>query len=291
MYPRSKGFTLVELAVALTIVGLLLGGLMSMLSGAAARSRESETNRRLEVARGLLLAFATQQGRLPCPARDVATASPTVPAGFEVVDASGQCLGDGLEDYYGGTLTAGVNGGFLPARTLGMVDVDAAGFAIDSWGNRLRYAVAKTVYTETSPLAVCRPGSAAPLTPAFTSAGNLKNNGLSCVPSDLVVCASAVNAAGACDTTQITGPYYVSSDTTQSTPRGQVIVAIVFSTGSNGARGAAGTNEQRNLDGNAIFVSRTPDSSGAAGGEFDDSVVWISASELYKRLVDAAKLP
>jgi len=45
---------------------------------------------------------------------------------------------------------------------------------------------------------------------------------------------------------------------------------------------AAGTN----------FVSRTPTAPGvAAPGEFDDSVVWVSANTLFNRMVSAGKLP
>ena len=50
-------------------------------------------------------------------------------------------------------------------------------------------------------------------------------------------------------------------------------------------------NEARNLDNNQLFVSKTPDPPGAAGGEFDDQMVWITAGELYSKLIAAGRLP
>jgi hypothetical protein len=38
-------------------------------------------------------------------------------------------------------------------------------------------------------------------------------------------------------------------------------------------------------------VSRTPDPPGAAGGEFDDQMLWITAGELYSKLIAAGRLP
>jgi hypothetical protein len=71
----------------------------------------------------------------------------------------------------------------------------------------------------------------------------------------------------------------------------KTVVAIVFSTGKNGATGGIGTNEARNLDGNELFVSRTPDPATATGGEFDDQVLWISVGTLYSKLIAAGLLP
>src|SRR5713226_3898267 len=93
------GFTLVELAVVLAIVGLLLGSLMYTLSAQTEQRNFEETRRRLEQARELVLSFAIVNGRLPCPARSAATAAPVTVAGDEVRDASGQCTGDGVVDY------------------------------------------------------------------------------------------------------------------------------------------------------------------------------------------------
>jgi hypothetical protein len=103
---------------------------------------------------------------------------------------------------------------------------------------------------------------------------------ISQTPADLVICSAspAVASAVACDAN--------TSVTNQNT-----LVAIVFSTGKNGSLGASGASEARNLDGNALFVSRPPDPASAAGGEFDDLVTWIPVALLYGRMISAGVLP
>ena len=63
---RSQGFSLVELAVVMTIVAFLLGGLLYTLSAQTEQRNFEETRRRLDQARELILAFAIVNGRLPC---------------------------------------------------------------------------------------------------------------------------------------------------------------------------------------------------------------------------------
>lgn len=283
----ARGFTLVELAMMLLIVGLVLGSMLFTLTAQVEQSNRAETLRRLESAKELLLAFAIANGRLPCPARsnsvgrevrrdedDISSVTPAHPD-------YGKCLDDivGVEDYYGGLLTAyvpAVTGGLLPAVTIGFQPVDTAGFAVDAWGNRIRYAVAKTVNIEA---AVCP----TPVLPHFTHKDNLKKNGISCKPGDLIVCSQA-QAITTC------APGVGISVTNQNT-----VAAIVFSTGKNGGQGPQGVNETENVDGGGnidpVYVSRPSDAAGATGGEFDDTLVWIPAALLYGRLIAAGALP
>ena len=260
-----SGFTLTELAISLAIVGLLLGSLMYSLWGRIEQRNFEATQERLETARELLLGFAVTNGRLPCPARSTSAAD-------EVRNAAGECKdAAGIEDYYGGPLAGGAAGGFLPARAIGFQPVDADGYAVDAWGNRLRYAVARTV-TGCS-------GTAA--LPHFTSAANLKANGIACQPSDLVVCRAASGASGtSC------GP------SANVVTNQNVVAAIVFSIGANPAASpAAGTDEAANLNGDPVFVSHLPAPAGAAGGGFDDNLVWIPVGLLYARMIQAGVLP
>src|SRR5438552_10580600 len=169
---RQSGFTLVELAVVFTIVILLLGSLMYTLSAQTEQRMQDETRRRLEQARELVLSFAVINGRLPCPARSANTTTPVTVAGDEVRNAAEQCNGDSgagaVDDYYGGS-NGTVTLGLLPARAIGYTQVDAAGFAVDAWGNRIRYAVGKGATN-------CFSGT--PATPHFVSSTNLKTNGV-----------------------------------------------------------------------------------------------------------------
>jgi prepilin-type N-terminal cleavage/methylation domain-containing protein len=266
---RSAGFTLIELAVVLAIVGLLLGSLMYTLSAQVERRDQEETRRRLEQAREMLLTYAMVNGRLPCPARSAATASPSTVAGDEVRDSSGNCTGDSISDYYGGTNGA-VTLGLLPARTIGWSHLDSSGLAIDAWNNRIRYAVANLV-------ANC---SGTPTTPHFTNATNLRANGISCQPNDLLICKSAT---GITSTTCGGASNQLMSQS--------LVGAIVWSTGKNGSSSTSGLDEAANLNGDRVYVWHVPSTSEAANGEFDDQMAWITVPELYGRLISAGMLP
>lgn len=254
---RPRGFTLTELAVVFFIVALLMATAMFTLSAQNDQRNFEETRRRLEAARELVLAFAIANGRLPC---------------------SGTATGD--EAYTGTATPPGVLppcaspwGGFLPGRAIGFQITDTNGFALDAWQNRIRYAVS----SNTVALVGCLGTSTQP---HFTDPVNLRANGITCQPGDLVICSRSPTTvtANVCDAG--------TSVTNQNT-----VVAIIFSTGKNGATGGTGLNEARNLDNNRLFVSRTPDPPGAVGGEFDDQMLWITAGELYSKLIAAGRLP
>jgi hypothetical protein len=219
--------------------------------------------RRLDNAKDLLLAFAIVNGRLPCPAT-AASGGQEAPPG-------------------GGTCTSPY-GGFLPAVTIGFQPQDSQFFAIDAWGNRIRYAVsAKTWTWPTAP----------PPTNGFTSQhvpGGLNRWDVGIAPNDLIVCSQS-QAALPLDTACAAG----NSVTNKST-----VAAIVFSTGKNGALGPQGANETENADGAgddvaAVFVSRSSEPAGStlpgAAGEFDDLLTWIPVGLLYGRLISAGVLP
>ena len=261
---QARGFTLTEIAVVLAIVGLLLGSMMLTFSAQVEQRNFADTQRRLSEAKELLLAFAVVRGRLPCPATTTSNGDESFSSGNATT---------------GGTCTLTTHNGFLPAAAIGFSPVDASGYGLDAWNNRIRYAVSLATPVNSQTPRVCRPVNATtpPVTPHFTQRDNLKANGLDCSPSDLVVCTQAQGgttcAAGQAATNQNT------------------VVAVVFSTGKNGAQGPAGANETENLDGDVVFVYRAPDPSTAPGGEYDDLTAWIPVGLLYGRLTAAGVLP
>ena len=254
----ASGFSLVELAVVMTIVALLVGGAMATLSSQAEQRNLEETRRRLDAAVEALLGYAIANRRLPCPAISGTTGDEALASGTAAT---------------GGPCTTNFSG-FLPARTIGLQPIDAQGYAVDAWNNRIRYAVAATLDTSAA-------NCATPALPApFTSTLNLKTNGLRCRPNDIVVCGSASGITGA------------SCNTAPSVTNQQTVALIVFSTGKNGAFASAyGADEAANLNGDAVFVSRTPSGSDAAAGSYDDIMLWVPVGVLYGRLISAGVLP
>ncbi len=110
--PHPAGFTLVEMAVVLLILGLLLGGMLGPLSSRIEESRRSETNAAIAAVRDALVGYAVINKRLPCP------------------DANG----NGLDDDACSASASTVHTGALPGAALGVS-------AVDAWGAPLTYAV------------------------------------------------------------------------------------------------------------------------------------------------------
>jgi prepilin-type N-terminal cleavage/methylation domain-containing protein len=113
----NKGFTLVEMAIVLIILGLLLGGLLSSLSAQFEYKSRNSAEQSIENIKEALMGYALVNGYLPCP--DGAL----VPTGVEGVrDANGRCPA------FDGT---------LPWQTL---NVDRT----DAWERYFRYSVTNT---------------------------------------------------------------------------------------------------------------------------------------------------
>jgi prepilin-type N-terminal cleavage/methylation domain-containing protein len=271
---RCRGFTLTELAVVFTIISLLLATAMYTLSAQTEQRNFEETRRRLEAARELILGFVVANGRLPCPARSTSAGAEVRIADLPLTANSGKCQDTvPVEDYYGGTV-GGVTGGLLPARSIGFQIVDASGFAVDAYGNRIRYAVEKFVTG-------C---SGSSTLPHFTYALNMRTNGITCQPRDLLLCKSATGIVGT--------PGATSCGATSNILANQnIVVAVVYSVGKNGAIGSGGSDEAANVNGDAVFVWHTPTPAGATSGEFDDQMTWITVGELYGKLIAAGILP
>lgn len=157
------GFSLVEMAVVLIILGFVLGALLLPLQAQRSQAFQLQTETTLDQAKQALIGFAVSQGRLPCPA----TATSNLDAGSR-----------GLESPMPVTGTCTSVTGYLPAATLGIQPTDSFGFALDAWNNRIRYSVTQV-------------SSGGLATPDFTTANDMNNVGIGNLAPALKVCSDA----------------------------------------------------------------------------------------------------
>ena len=260
----SNGFTLVEMAVVLVIVGLLLAGLLMPLSAQLDQRNTTDTQKALAEIQQALIGYAIVNGRLPCPAQ-ATLAMGQINAGEEATknntcackSASGsdKTVADASVSKVDCTDTSVT--GVLPWVTLGIKETDA-------WERRYTYRVATHF--------------------ADQIAANTFGSG--CTPSPAPTAASfALCSPGVPD---------VISTTTGGTTVATDVPALFLSHGKNGAgayrsdgtqiTGASG-DEAENSNNDNSFVSHTPTPS------FDDLPVWIAPGILFNRMVAAGKLP
>lgn len=118
-YSLIKGFTLVEMAVVLIIIGFVIGALLTPLGAQRDLRDYSESKARLEQIRDAFYGYAIINGKLPCP---TTTANPTDNINYGHGDAT--CA-----------LTAAA--GVLPWKDLGVAEIDSWGVprtqATDPW--------------------------------------------------------------------------------------------------------------------------------------------------------------
>ena len=260
-----RGFTLIEIAVAIFIITLLLGSILVPLTTQVESRNYDTTQRILDQAREALLGYAAAYGYFPCPAST--TSNGQEAAGTDhSAGAASTCPA--------AVLGANTYIGFLPAARLGFTPTDTNGYAVDAWSltqNRIRYAVSNvTVNGVTQP---------------FTRTNGMRNAGMANVTGAalLYVCNSGTGViAGTNCGTAVT--------LTSNAP------VVIWSVGPNAPTGGSSVHEAQNPNPNGgtsdrIFVSRTKAAAGATGGEFDDIVTWIGTPTLFSRLVASGQLP
>ncbi len=249
----TSGFTLVELAVVLVIVGILLGSTLNSLSSRIEYTRKTDTIEELEEIKQAMMAFAFVNGYLPCP--DCSTNA----GGCNTVAAAN--IADGEEDYDAANNRCSVNEslGNMPWVTLGFGRSDA-------WNTLYRYTV-QNEYADLGALfTLGSPGGSAIIEePDFASdatgavARTLANNIVA------VLLSHGPNGFDGTDENNI----------------------------ARAAIPAANVDELENTDNDQFFYTRPETAVGTtiAGGEFDDIVIWISEFELKAKMVEAGKLP
>ncbi|MGE0314873.1 MAG: type II secretion system protein [Lautropia sp.] len=262
----QRGFTLVEVAIALMIMGLITVGVVSTLNQQAEQRRIVETRATLQKAREALLAFAAANGRLPCPA----------------TAASG---GAEASTVTGTTVACTAETGLLPAVTLGMSELDSNGLLGNGWKDSaagaptlpraIRYAITRLSGTPVQD-ALTSPGLGATAANAATRRADVQT-AIATNNAGVFICRSA---AGAGATPNRCG--------TAANTLAASMAAAVWSLGANGNDPAAfSADESQNytMPIARVLVSRDFAPQGATGGMFDDQLTWLPFSLLLERLV------
>ncbi|MCX9154836.1 type II secretion system GspH family protein [Niveibacterium sp. 24ML] len=130
-HAKARGFTLVELAIALAVIAILSTSVLMAVRVQTTQRQTSDTRLALDEARSALLAYAAVNGKLPCPAQGGAPGK-----GQELARVAGRCP---------------AIRGLLPWESLGIT-------AIDGWGRRLAYVVTND-FAEDDLLRLDTPGS------------------------------------------------------------------------------------------------------------------------------------
>lgn len=134
LFPKQSGFSLIEMAIVLVILGFILGGVIGGLSSQREVQKRSDTQRQLEEIRNAVVGFAQINNRLPCPAS-------LTSLGRSVPTTSGPC-------------TPGVNNRFVPYADLGIQGNVVGGVLVDTWLQPVQYRVTTSGTWSTTPINV-----------------------------------------------------------------------------------------------------------------------------------------
>ena len=121
-FKLQQGFSLIEMAIVMVIVGALLGGLLVSLSSTQEMNNRNSAESEIDEIMEALYGYAQATGRLPCPAT---------------------ATSNGAEDPVGGG-NCNQPYGFVPSATLGLSgSLNGDGLLMDPWLNPYRYAVSQ----------------------------------------------------------------------------------------------------------------------------------------------------
>ncbi|MBY0508623.1 MAG: type II secretion system GspH family protein [Rhodospirillaceae bacterium] len=131
---KSGGFTLIEMAIVLVVMGLAVSGIVTVGASIGTSAKYGETQRIMAKVQDALRVYVTQHGCLPCPA-----------LGSEDPTASGTLAGlsrDTVGSYVTATTfctsnTCLTNNGVVPYKTLGIGPQEY----LDAWDSMFTYRI------------------------------------------------------------------------------------------------------------------------------------------------------
>lgn len=140
----ARGFTLIEMAIVLVVIGLVFSGGLLAVAPVLESSKLNETNAKLDRIEQALIVYVIRYGCLPCPA-DPSIATGTTNAGLS--------FGTGAPTHYSSGCNASCDfaaaspaQGAVPWATLGLSEEEGK----DAFGERIDYAVTPTLVATNS---------------------------------------------------------------------------------------------------------------------------------------------
>jgi len=249
MRQYQKGFTLIEIALVLVIVGLMLAGSLSLMSGQRDSVKLKESQTKLENLKNVLLNFAAINGYLPCADGD----------------------GDGKEDRASSGACSTVVG-TLPYSDIG---VSLANIK-DGYGNKIRYAINTDTIDAQK---ICYDGN--PVGEARNSANYFCN---ATAPNFTFRTPPTNSVAGNGDYTICDNKATCAAATDIALSNASVVLIAFNKDGPqqlNSCSSVSDAKEKQNCDANQIYVQGTYNN--VTGNFFDDNVVGITGYEIKQK--------
>lgn len=257
LHKRSAGFSLVEIAIVLVVLGVLAQAALRPLSALDASRKERQLIQELDMIRDALLAHLVSYGSLPCP---LSGPEPEFGSGsgFGSGSWSGSGSGSGSRQH-SSSETCTLRGQVSAERLALDVATDDAGAALDPWGRPY-------VYTRSS---ADSESFGEPGIQDWSAIDELSAVGIEHLRGTLTICRQARDPCAA------------------SAVSASDLVFVVLSLGADpSARDLQRLNAQATGD---VFTL-APDSM-VDGHRFDDALVWASRSEAVWWLLRAHRLP
>lgn len=168
MRTRAQGFTLIEMAIVLIVIGLVLKQTLVPFGALREQRLRISTESQMSFIMESLVGFAAANQRLPCPADANSQ-------GHEVADCRGSA-----------TI------GFVPVATLGIMGtLNAEGVLTDAWGTPYVYAVSASNHADYGDT----------MRADFLTEGDMAAVGMTHLAADIVVCRDGL--AGQCPSSRV----------------------------------------------------------------------------------------
>jgi len=141
-FRHLAGYTLVELAVVLGVMGLITGSILSVATTRKESQNFTNINTHYDAIEDAIQRYVIKYGYLPCPASNKLAENTASFGRSDCATAAG--AGTGFAESGAGTDIVRI--GVVPTRTLGLPD----SYMYDPWNDRIDFAVIKSLTTSSA---------------------------------------------------------------------------------------------------------------------------------------------